>query len=64
METFMKSRKGIGGNLNTLLWIVFIVVFPGGWEEGGAPVKENVCLPLIVENFRFEDAKEQVRDLT
>ena len=35
METFMKSRKGIGGNLNTLLWIVFIVVLPGGWEEGG-----------------------------
>ena len=64
METFMKSRKGIGGNLNTLLWIVFIVVLPGGWEEGGAPVKENVYLPLIVENFRFEDAKEQVRDLT
>ena len=57
----MKWRNGIGGNLNTLLWIVFIVVLPRGVGRG-APVKANVYLPLIVESFRFEDAKEQVRD--
>ena len=43
----MKSRKGIGENLNTLLWNVFIVVLPKGMGRG-APVKENVYLPLIV----------------
>ena len=50
----MKSGKGIGGNLNTLLWIVFIVVLSRGVGRG-APVKENVYLPLIVESLRFED---------
>ena len=56
----MKSRNGIGGNLNTLLWIVFIVVLPrgGGGGGGGGPVKENVYLRLIAESFRFEDGNE------
>ena len=53
----MKSRKGIGGNLNTLLWIVFMVVLPRGVGRGG-PVKESVYLRLIVESFRFEDGNE------
>ena len=43
--------------MNTLLWIVFIVVLPRGVERRG-PVKENVYLPLIVESFRFEDENE------
>ena len=50
----MKSRKGIGGNLNTLLWIVFMVVLPRGVGRG-TPVNENVYLPLVVESFRFQD---------
>ena len=54
----MKSRKGIGGNLNTLLWIVFIVVVPREGGEGGALVEENVYLHLIAESFRFEDGNE------
>ena len=56
----MKSRNGIGGNLNTLLWIVFIVVLPrgGGGVGRRGPVKENVYLRLIAESFRFEDGNE------
>ena len=60
----MKSRKGIGGNLNTDLDCIHSCFAQGGGEGGGAPVRENVYLPFIVESFRFEDAKERVRDST
>ena len=55
----MKSRKGIGGNLNALLWIVFIVVLPrGGWGGEGLLIRRMFTFLFIVESFRFEDENE------
>ena len=36
---------------------MFIVVLRRGWV-GGALVKGNVEVPMIVENFRYEDGNE------